>query len=581
MKTIPGIPGSDGVAVGKVLLYENKPLTIPSDPVPPGAEDDELERLRTALESVRQDLRTAADRVRREVGQAEAEIFEAHQSVLDDPEILDTVRECIISEHRNAACAFWTCVQETADLFAEVDDDYMRARAADVLDVGDRVVRALTGERSVDLSHLDEPCILVSRDITPSDTASMDKDHVIAIVSEVGSRTSHAVILSRSLGIPAVVGTPEITSLVRSGETVIVDGGAGRVVLQPDEAAIESARRSQAAGERRRAALRDAAHADAVTLDHVTVSVQGNIGHPEEVACVLENGGDGVGLFRSEFFYMDAGAFPTEEEQYRGYRRAAEQLGGKELIVRTMDIGGDKRLDYFDLPQELNPFLGWRALRISLARPDIFKPQLRALLRAALHGGVRIMLPMVSSVEEIRAAREVVEECKEELCAQGIPFNPDTPVGIMVEIPAIALQARDAAKLVDFFSIGTNDLLQYSLAVDRMNQQVAELYRPFHPGVLRLIRQVIEDAHAEGIPVGMCGEMAGDPVCAAILLGLDLDHFSMSASSIPAVKAQIRRLSAAECREMARQALSLTTAAEVKACAEAFLQSRQDEEILP
>ena len=575
MKNYQGIPGSEGIAVGKALIYLNNHFTFPDKKISSTTAPEELTRLMAAVNCVKASLKKNAERVAKEIGEEEAEIFEAHLSVLDDPEVIDSAAALIEEQLLPAPNAMWQTVQQIADEFAQIGDEYFSARSADILDVGEQVVRELTGEKRVSLARLDEPCILVSKDITPSETATMDKKNVLAMVCEMGSRTSHAVILSRSLGIPAVVGVAGLCEVLKSGTNMIVDGAKGNIILEPDQDTLAGALKEQTIEAAKKQKLRSVAAKPAITLDGVQVKVEGNIGCPADAHVVLDNGGDGVGLFRSEFFYMNNASFPTEEMQYQGYRQAVEKMGSRQVVVRTMDIGGDKKLPYFEMEPELNPFLGYRALRICLDRKDIFKPQLRALLRASAHGNLAIMLPMVSCIEEIQEAKKVVEECKSELRQEGKPFCEDIPLGIMIEIPSIALQARDAAMLVDFFSIGTNDLLQYSLATDRMNQKVSGLYKPFHPGVLRLIAQIIRDAHAEGIPVGMCGEVAGDILSVPVLLGLGLDHFSMSATAIPGVKNLICTLKAEECRELAAQVLAQSTSKQAEDMVRIWLSQKE------
>ncbi len=561
MTTYHGIPGSEGIAAGKALVYRNVPFTIPQGSVTAKSIPQEQQKLHSAVEAVRSALQQRIKTLSDALGSGEAEIFEAHLSVLDDPEVVGAAQDVIAAEKLPAAAAIWKTCKSIAEEFRLMDDEYFRARAADILDVGEQIVRELTGEKGVSLSHLDGPCIVISRDITPSETALMDKKNVLAMVCEMGSRTSHAIILSRSLGIPAVVGAKDISTATNDGEMVIVNGRTGEVTVGADEAAVTAALKTREGELMVKKSLKRSALLEAVTSDGAIKKVEGNIGRPEDAAAVLENGGDGIGLFRSEFFYMDSTGFPTEEAQYQGYCCALKTMGDRPVIVRTMDIGGDKKLPYFELEPEMNPFLGYRALRIGLDRKEIFKPQLRALLRAALHGNLSIMLPMVSCTEEIIAAKSIIEECRQELLQANIPFRADVPVGIMIEIPSIALQARDAAKLVDFFSIGTNDLIQYCIAADRMNQNVAGLYKTFHPGVLRLIASVITEAHKTGITVGMCGEMAGDLLSIPVLLGLGLDNFSMSASRIPMAKHLVRNLSAKNCREIAMKVIDQPDAA--------------------
>ncbi len=564
MNVFTGIAGSDGIAIGKALLYMNQPVAIDRNSIAAEQVASEQQRLKNAVQAVKKQIEQMIDKINRKVGTKEAEIFEAHLSVLEDPEVIDNAIDLIASQRIKADNAADLSIRKVSDFLSSLDDEYMKARSADILDVGDRLIREITGQQTKSLAMLPENCILVSHDITPSDTAEMDSSKVLAIVSEVGSKTSHAVILSRSLGIPAVIGVKGITTSLHDGDAVIVNGIAGNVIVHPDEQQLAKAEEQKEHNRIQRESILKTAFTNAVTLDGVTVKVEGNIGTPAETDLILQNGGDGIGLFRSELFYMNRNTFPTEEEQYNSYREVAEKMGEKQVIIRTMDIGGDKRLSYFDLPEEMNPFLGYRALRVSLEYTEVFKTQLRAILRASCYGNLAVMFPMVSCVEEIRQAKALLKECKEELKANGVLYNEAIKIGIMIEIPAIALQAQSAAKEVDFFSIGTNDLLQYSLAVDRMNDRVAHLYKPYHPGVLMLIKHIIESAHKEGIPVGMCGEMASDPTLAVILLGFGLHHFSMNPVSIPIIKDTIRSLSAKKCQDIADTCLTFSTGSEVE-----------------
>lgn len=564
MEHFTGIAGSDGIAVGKVQLYIKRPVQIDQSPIVEAQVEQEQERLKKAVQAVKHQLEQMIHRVEKKLGAKEAEIFEAHLSILEDPEVIGEAIETIRSQLIHADYAADRSIHNASSFLAALDDEYMKARAADILDIGERLVREITGQSSKGLAELAEPCILVAHDITPSDTAEMDSTKVLAMVSEIGSKTSHAVILSRSLGIPAVIGVKGITDSVNDGDTIIVNGTDGNIIFDPNEEQLANAYSQRAQFQNERQALLKTAFSDAVSRDGVTVKVEGNIGTPEEAQLVLDNGGDGIGLFRSELFYMNRNSFPTEEEQYRSYSEVAEKMQGQQVIVRTMDIGGDKHLNYFSLPEESNPFLGYRALRVCLENTGVFKTQLRAILRASHNGNLAVMFPMVSCVEEIRRAKALLEECKQELQEEGLEYDPNIKVGIMIEIPSIAMQAKNVAKEVDFFSIGTNDLLQYSLAVDRMNERVANLYQPCHPGVLALIRYIIDSAHQQGIPVGMCGEMASDPVAAVLLLGFGLDHFSMNPISIPKIKERVRSLSAKECREIADQSLTFSTSSEVE-----------------
>lgn len=570
MKIYQGVAGSDGIAAGLVRISREGPVQT-GGPTRVGAEetDAQLQKFEAAVGTVRGEIAALAEKAKKEIGAKASEIFEAQMMILEDPEITDSIRGKIRTERLSAAYASRQVVEAVCKEMGALEDEYMRARAADIRDVGSRLQLALSGKRKA-ARESGSPYVLVAADVTPSDTMSLDTSKILAIVSETGSKTSHAVILARSMGIPAVVGAAGVVAGLKDGETVIVDGRNGTVAAEPTQAQMEEAlelgrrARTERDGVLRRAALA------AVTLDGAEVKVEGNIGSPDGADAVLANGGDGVGLFRSEFFYMDRGSFPTEEEQFEAYRRVAAALNGKTAVIRTMDIGGDKHLSYFRLPEEANPFLGYRALRISLHAPQVFKPQLRAILRASHFGSLAVMFPMVSCIEEIRAAKKILEQCKQELRDEKIPFDETIKAGIMVEIPSIALQAPAAAKEADFFSIGTNDLLQYTLAADRMNEKVAYLYDPYNPGVLALIRHVLSSARKAGIPAAMCGELAGDRQAVPLLLGLGLRCFSMNAHSIPFVKEQIRSLSLEACSRLAESAVKASTSEEVRALLASF-----------
>lgn len=564
MNTYRGIPGSRGIAVGPVWVLQTTPMDVDASPVAEEHVAAEQTRFREALCKAKKTLSLLAAKMEKQLGAKEAEIFSAQQMMLDDPEIVDAILAGIASEKISAAAAVRKVINSTAEIMDAAQDEYLRARAADIRDVGRHLLENLTpGTRKVS-PPAGSKFIYIGHDITPSETAGLESENCLGFVSELGSQTSHAVILARSMGIPAVVGASGLLETLQNGETVIVNGDEGLVFTQPTPEALTDAKRHGGQSQGLRKQLLEASTAPAVTTDGLKIEVEGNIGKAEEAARVLESGGDGIGLFRSEFFYMNRSDFPSEEEQFIAYRAVAQTMQGKPVIIRTMDIGGDKRLSYFHLPGEMNPFLGYRALRVSLNEPAVFKTQLRALLRASYYGNVWIMFPMVSCIEEIRRAKFILQQCAEELRQEGTPFNPQLKTGIMVEIPAIALQAEAAANEVDFFSIGTNDLLQYSLAVDRMNHQVAPLYNPYHPGVLFLLKHVFDAARHVGIPAAMCGEMAGDTAMVPLLLGLGLRQFSMSPSAIPEVKALLRHLSVQHCETLASRALSMATGEEVR-----------------
>ncbi|OCL25685.1 phosphoenolpyruvate--protein phosphotransferase [Orenia metallireducens] len=561
-KELVGTAASPGIAIGKVLILEEENLDYQKKTV----EDVEGEkaRLHDALERSKEQLQAIKDKVEREMGNDKAEIFQAHLLVLADPELISAVENKIANEKINAEAALDATVEQFATLFANMDNDYMKERASDIRDVGSRILKNLLGIDSVNLAQLDEEVILIADDLTPSDTAQVNKDKVLGFATKIGGRTSHTAIMARSLELPAVVGVSEILDIVENGDQIIVDGVDGDIIINPTEDQLASYKNKAEEYEQRKARLAELKDLAGETKDGHRVELVANIGTPKDVKGALVNGAEGIGLFRSEFLYMDRDSFPTEEEQFAAYKEVAEKMDGP-VVIRTLDIGGDKELSYLDLPKEMNPFLGYRAIRICLDRIDIFKTQLRAILRASAYGQVKIMYPMISALEQLRAANEILEEVKAELKAENIDFDENLEVGMMIEIPAAAMIADILAKETDFFSIGTNDLIQYTTATDRMNENISHLYQPFHPALLRLIKRVVEAAHAEGNWAGMCGEMAGDKRLTPYLLGIGLDEFSMSAVSIPEVKDGIRNMSLEEAKEIAQKALTFSTAEEVEA----------------
>jgi phosphotransferase system enzyme I (PtsI) len=563
MRTLKGIAASTGIAVGRAYVYRPVELAVERW----GVEDTEAEwaRLQRALEKSKEQLAEIHAKAEVEVGEDTARIFEAHLMFLDDPVLLEEVRGKIEEERLNAEAALSGAIEGYAAIFEAMEDEYMRARAADVRDVRQRVLRNLLGGGEESLAGLSSPVIVVARDLTPSDTAQMNKAMVLGFCTGMGGTTSHTAIMARILGIPAVVGLGEVALSINNGDTLILDGGGGVVEVAPDEETMERYARLEREYKVRRDEAKIAAQSPARTRDGHRVEVVANIGDVDSARIALEYGAEGVGLLRTEFLYLDRTTMPSEEEQYEAYRAVAELMGQRPVIIRTLDVGGDKQLPYLDIGEELNPFLGWRAIRLCLERTDLFKAQLQAILRAGHGHNVKVMFPMIADVDEVRRAKALLAEARAELEAADIPFASDVEVGIMVEVPAAAIAADVLAREVDFFSIGTNDLIQYTMACDRTNEKVAYLYQPLHPAILRLIKRVIEAAHAAGRWVGMCGEMAGEPSAIPILLGLGLDEFSMNAAAIPEAKAIIRSLSLAEAKDIAANALRLPSAEEIRA----------------
>ena len=553
-----GIAASPGIAIGKAYVFEQYQVNINKDKISEEEVNAQIEKLDIAIEKSKNQLLKIKAKVEVEIGLDKADIIGAHIMVLEDPVFIDEIKAMIRNDKITADNATTIVSQNYLAIFENLEDEYMKERAADIRDVSSRLIKNILGIPIKTLSDISEDVVIISKDLTPSDTAQMDREKVLAFATDMGGRTSHSAIMARSLEIPAVVGLVDISRTVSDKDVIIVDGNTGEIHINPDETLLtkyERARQDYKAYRKQLMKLKDL---PAQTRDKERqVELSANIGTPKDVKGALENGAEGVGLYRTEFLYMDRDALPSEEEQYQAYRKVAEDMAPRPIILRTLDIGGDKKLPYLDMPEEMNPFLGYRAIRMCLDRPEILKTQLRAVLRASHHGNIKIMYPMISSVSEIKRANAVLEEAKQELRAEGIPFDDHLEVGIMVEIPSAAVAADLMAEHVDFFSIGTNDLIQYTLAVDRMNEHISYLYEPLNPAVLRLIKNVIDASHEAGKWTGMCGEMAGDVTATAILLGLGLDEFSMSASAIPQVKQIIRSLTYEEARQMAKMALKM------------------------
>lgn len=561
-KLIKGIAASDGVAIAKAYLLVEPDLTFDKNEKVTDVEG-EVAKFNSAIEASKVELTKIRNNAEVQLGADKAAIFDAHLLVLDDPELIQPIQDKIKNENANAATALTDVTTQFVTIFESMDNEYMKERAADIRDVSKRVLSHILGVELPNPSMIDESVVIVGNDLTPSDTAQLNKEFVQGFATNIGGRTSHSAIMSRSLEIPAIVGTKSFTQEVKQGDMIIVDGLNGDVIVNPTEdelIAYQDKRERYFADKKELQKLRDA---DTVTVDGVHAELAANIGTPNDLPGVIENGAQGIGLYRTEFLYMGRDQMPTEEEQFEAYKEVLEAMGGKRVVVRTLDIGGDKELSYLNLPEEMNPFLGYRAIRLCLAQQDIFRPQLRALLRASVYGKLNIMFPMVATINEFREAKAILLEEKENLKNEGHDISDDIELGIMVEIPATAALADVFAKEVDFFSIGTNDLIQYTLAADRMSERVSYLYQPYNPSILRLVKQVIEASHKEGKWTGMCGEMAGDETAIPLLLGLGLDEFSMSATSILKARRQINGLSKNEMTELANRAVDCATQEEV------------------
>ena len=565
--TLQGIAASDGIAIAKVYTLTEPDLTVTKVTV----EDSEKEvsRLDDALAASIKDVELIKETALKNLGE-EAQVFDAHLMVLSDPELIGQVKDSITSNKVNAESALKEVTDMFISIFAGMEDNpYMQERAADIRDVSKRVLAHLLGVKIPSPATIKDEVIIVAADLTPSDTAQLNRQYVKAFVTDIGGRTSHSAIMARSLEIPAIVGTKEVTSTAKDGDIIIVDGLSGDVFLNPSEEVVAEYRAKAEAFAAQQAEWEKLKDSKTYTKDGHQVELAANIGTPKDLEGVVNNGAEGVGLYRTEFLYMDSHEMPTEEDQFEAYKAVLEGMNGKPVVVRTMDIGGDKELPYLPLPHEMNPFLGYRAIRISLNEPEMFRTQLRALLRASVYGKLRIMFPMIATLNDFRGAKALLEEEKAKLIAEGVAVSDDIQVGIMIEIPAAAVLAHQFAKEVDFFSIGTNDLIQYTMAADRMNERVSYLYQPYNPSILTLIKHVIDSAHKEGKWAGMCGEMAGDQTAVPLLVGLGLDEFSMSASSVLKTRSLISKLTLSDMQALADKAINeCATVQEVEALVE-------------
>ncbi|MBS7181404.1 MAG: phosphoenolpyruvate--protein phosphotransferase [Enterococcus gallinarum] len=556
VEMLKGIAASDGVAVAKAYLLVQPDLSFSKVNVEDTAAEEA--RLDEALAKSTAELQQIRDKAAQSLGEAEAQVFDAHLMVLSDPEMIGQIKQNMADNKVNAEAALKEVTDMYIGMFEAMDDNaYMQERAADIKDVAKRILAHLLNVTLPNPSMINEEVVIVAHDLTPSDTAQLDRNFVKAFVTDIGGRTSHSAIMARSLEIPAIVGSKEITAKVNAGDILAVNGILGDVIINPTEdQAAEFIEAGKAYAEQK-AEWEKLKDAQTVTADGKHFELAANIGTPKDLEGVHNNGAEAVGLYRTEFLYMDSPDFPTEDDQYEAYKAVLEGMAGKPVVVRTMDIGGDKELPYLKLPHEMNPFLGYRALRISLSElgDGMFRTQLRALLRASAHGNLRIMFPMVATLKEFRTAKKMYEEERQKLIDEGVTVSEDIQVGIMIEIPAAAVLADKFAKEVDFFSIGTNDLIQYTMAADRMNEQVSYLYQPYNPSILRLIKNVIDSAHAEGKWAGMCGEMAGDQTAVPLLVGMGLDEFSMSATSVLKTRSLMKRLSTTDMQELAKRTL--------------------------
>ena len=568
---ITGIPASPGIVFGKALVLKEEKIVLDFQKISEDQIDAEVARFYAGREAAVEQLNSIHQRALKSLGEEKAAIFEGHLMILEDEELEEEIIDYLHSNKVNASVAASKIIDQQVEMLSEIDDEYLKERAGDIRDIGNRLIKNILGMHIVDLGDIAEESILVAYDLTPSETAQLNLEKVLGFITDIGGRTSHTSIMARSLELPAIVGTNDVTARVNTGDYLILDAVNNRVYVNPTQAEIDELKTLEAKLAEEKAELAKLKDLPAVTLDGHKVEVVANIGTIRDCEGAHRNGAEGVGLYRTEFLFMDRDQLPSEEEQFIAYKEVVEAMEGRLVVLRTMDIGGDKELPYLNLPKEMNPFLGWRAIRIALDRREILRAQLRAVLRASAFGKLAVMFPMIISVEEIRELKSVLETLKAELRAEGKAFDENIQVGVMVETPSAAVNAKFLAKEVDFFSIGTNDLTQYTLAVDRGNELISHLYNPMSPSVLGLIKQVIDASHAEGKWTGMCGELAGDERATLLLLGMGLDEFSMSAISVPHIKKLVRHVSYQEAKALADEALQKPTAAEIEQLIQAFL----------
>lgn len=568
---ISGIPASPGIVFGTALVLKEEKIVLNTQKIREDQIETEIARFYEGRAAAVEQLTSIKDRALRTLGEEKAAIFEGHLMILEDEELEEEIVDYLRSNKVNAGVAASVIIDQQVAMLSEIDDEYLKERAGDIRDIGNRLVKNILGMHIVDLGDINEEAILVAYDLTPSETAQLNLDKVLGFITDIGGRTSHTSIMARSLELPAIVGTNNVTQLVNTGDYLILDAVNNAVYVNPTQSEIDRLKALEQQLAEEKAELAKLKDLPALTLDGRRVDVVANIGTIRDCEGADRNGAEGVGLYRTEFLFMDRDQLPTEEEQFIAYKEVVEAMNGRLVVLRTMDIGGDKELPYLNLPKEMNPFLGWRAIRIALDRREILVAQLRAVLRASAFGKLAVMFPMIISVEEIRELKLVIDVLKQELRNEGKAFDENIQIGVMVETPSAAVNARFLAKEVDFFSIGTNDLTQYTLAVDRGNELISHLYNPMSPSVLNLIKQVIDASHAEGKWTGMCGELAGDEKATILLLGMGLDEFSMSAISVPRIKKLIRNVNYQDAKELAENALQQPTAADIEKLVVDFL----------
>jgi len=561
-EVMKGLGVSPGIGIGKAFIIDKGPINIIKNYV--NDAEKEIDRLKAALEMAKEQLNELYISTIDELGEKEAQIFKSHEMMLEDDTFISDVEDRINREGVNAEFALNETSNVYIKMFQSIEDEYLRERSEDIKDVMNRVIRILMCISSVDFSNMEENSIIVAKDLTPSDTAQLDRTKVAAMITEVGGKTSHAAIIARIMGIPTIVGLNNITDKIKDGDTVICDGKTGKVLINPNAKQLFYYNKKKNIEDDIKNELRNQVGLPSITKDGFKVSLSANIGVPNDVDMALENDAEGIGLFRSEFIFMNRDRQPTEDEQFEQYKEVLVKMGDKPVIIRTMDIGGDKNVPYIDIPKEMNPFLGYRAIRFCLGNVEVFRTQLRAILRASVYGNVKIMIPMISTMKELKDSKKILQQAKDELKSEGIKFKNDIEIGIMIEIPSAAIISDLLAKEVDFFSIGTNDLIQYTMAVDRMNSKLSYLYSQYHPALLRLIKGIIDNAHNAGIWVGMCGEAAGDPKLIPVFVGMGLDEFSMNSPSILRSRYIVRNLNKEDMQKIARNTLDMENAIEVE-----------------